>query len=178
MLLRKHPRSGTPVDPVALLKREHKMIRDQLDMIETLIGPRRGRMRAAGGRARSQPDLGTLRELFQFFTGRDWVHFAREKVLITALSRTLGRRRKERKPLENILHEHHTLRSEAAGIFKRLGRKTASAPQDTVDVSEIRSFVRHYREQIACEEHILYVLAELRLSPEERQRVSSRMLEV
>ncbi len=178
MLLRRHPRSGTLVDPVALLKRKHKMIRDQIEMVEAVIGSRRGRRRLASGRARSQPDLDTLRELFRFFTDRVRVHFAREKVLITALSRTLGRGREERKPLENMLHEHHALRTEAAGIFKRLGRTSARAAQNTVDVSEIRSFVRHYREQIACEEHVLYVLAELRLSPKERQRVGSRMLEL
>lgn len=178
MLLHRHARSGALVDPVALLKREHKVIRDQIEMIEAVLGLCRGRTRTAGGRARSQPDRDTLRELFRFFTGRVRVHFTREKVLIKALGRTLARGREERKPLEDILLEHHALRSEAAGIFKRLSRKSASAAQNAVDLSKIRSFVQHYREQIAYEEHILYVLAELRLSPEERQRVSSRMLQV
>lgn len=182
MLPRGCARTSPPVDPVALLKREHKGIRDQLGMIEAVIGLRRERTRAAGSRTRSEADeadLDTLRELFRFFTGPVGVHFAREKVLIAALNRTLARGREERKQLEKILLEHRALKADAAGILKQLSRKIASgATGDAIDRSGIRSFSQHYRGLISCEERILYVLAELRLSAEEKQRVSSRMLQV
>lgn len=177
MLLRRYPRSGALVDPVALLKREHEVIRDQLDMIEAVIGLRRGRTRVARGRVRSKVDGDTLCELFRFFTGPVGVHFAREKVLIAALNRTLARGREERKQLEKILLR--ALKADAAGILKQLSRKTASgATADAIDLSGIRSFTQHYLGLISCEEHILYVLAEMRLTADQKLRLSHRMLQV
>lgn len=179
MLLRRYSRSDALVDPVALLKREHEVIRDQLDMIEAVIGLRRGRTRAASSHTQSEADLDTLRELFRFFTGPVGVHFAREKVLIAALNRTLDRGRGERKQLEKILLEHRALKADAAGILKQLSRKTANgATADAIDLSGIRSFTQHYRGLISCEEHILYVLAEMRLTADQKLRLGRRMLQV
>ena len=167
------------MDPVALLEREHKGIRDQLGMIEAVIGPQRGRTREASSHTQSEADLDTLRELFRFFTGPVGVHFAREKVLIAALNRTLTRRRKERKQLNNILLEHRVLKTDARGILKRLTRKTAGpAGENGTDLFGISSFVQRYRELIAFEEHILYVLAEMRLTADQKLRLGQRMLQV
>ncbi len=197
--LRGYSRSGALVDPVALLKREHKGIRDQLDMIEAVIGPRRdwGHAReyvkamwmmlqqerpATIGRTGSTMDRDTLRELFRFFTGPVGVHFAREEVLIRTLGRTLTQRREEWKQLENILLEHRVLKTDARGILKRLTRKTAGAAgENGTDLFGISSFVQRYRELIAFEEHILYVLyvlAEMRLTADQKLRLGQRMLQI
>lgn len=71
---------GLASDPVALLKREHEMILDQLAIIETAMSSR-----AAGNGVVKGADRSTRRELFQFFTSRVGVHFRREEVLIAAL---------------------------------------------------------------------------------------------
>lgn len=178
-LLRRYSRSGALVDPVALLKREHKGIRDQLDMIEAVIGPRWGKRPATTGRTGSTMDRDTLCELFRFFTDRVGVHFAREEVLIRTLGRTLTRRREERKQLNSILLEHRVLKTDARGILKRLTRKTAGAAgEHGTDLFGISSFVQRYRELIAFEEHILYVLAEMRLTADQKLRLGRRMLQV
>lgn len=167
-------RTSQTVDPVALLKREHEMILDQLGMIETTLGPRTVRNRAL-----EEPDRDTLRELLRFFTGRIGVHFKREAVLIAALGRVLGRKREEREQLENLLVEHRVMKADAAGIAKQLNGKAASASRGgDADPFGIRSFVRRYRGHLSCEERILFVLAEMRLTAEQKRRVSHRMLQV
>lgn len=150
------------------------MILDQLGMIETTLGPRTARNRAL-----AEPDRDTLRELLRFFTGRVGVHFKREAVLIAALGRALGRKRKEREQLENLLVEHRAMKADAAGMAKRLkGKATSALSEDGADPLGIRSFVRQYRGHLSCEERILFVLAEMRLSAEQKWRVSHRMLQM
>lgn len=167
------------IDPVALLKREHEMILDQLRMIETIIGPRGAASRGARADTLPKPDRDTLRQLFRFFTNRVGVHFKREAVLIAALSGALRRKREERKQFDGLAEEHRALRSDAAGIAKKLNGKAASASSaDGADPFGIRSFVRQYRGHLSCEERILFVLAEMRLTAEQKQRVSHRMLQM
>jgi hemerythrin-like domain-containing protein len=162
------------VDPVALLKREHEMILEQLHMIEATIG-RKSRQ----GCALLEPGRSTLCELFRFFTGRVGVHYKREATLISALSRVVGRKNGEREQFESLLCEHRTMKADAAGIMKQLVKHTASPSYaDGADPLGIRSFVKRFRNHIACEERILFVLADMRLAPEQKQRVSHRMLQV
>jgi hypothetical protein len=172
----------TAIDPVALLKREHEMILDQLRMIETIIGPR-----GAKADTLPQPDGDTLRELFRFFTNRVGVHFKREAVLIAALSGALRRKREERKQFDGLAEEHRALKADAAGIMKQLNgkpfvvRRSRSSAQNlelrTLN-SQIRAFVRRYHGHLSCEERILYVLAQMRLTDEQKLQVSRRMLQV
>ena len=72
--------AGLTVDPVALLKREHAMMLDQLAIIETAVSPR-----AAGNGGAKGVDRNTVRELRQFFTRRVGAHVRRDEVLIAAL---------------------------------------------------------------------------------------------
>ncbi|MBM4121233.1 MAG: hemerythrin domain-containing protein [Nitrospira sp.] len=164
-------------DPILLLKREHEMILDRLRMIETAIAPRAGGPLLRGmqrvRRATTEPDRPTLRELLRFFTESTEVHFKREAVLITALNRALGRTQKDRNRFENLLCEHRTLKTDAAGIAKTLGKSTADA-----DPLRIRSFIELFRAHLSCEERILFVLAGTRLTAEQRLRMSRRMLQV
>ncbi len=171
MVSQGHGRTGPAVDPVALLKREHEMILDQLRMIEAILGPR------SVGRCRAEPDRETLRELLRFFTSRVGVHFKREAVLITTLRRVLGRTPEAGDQFNTLLLEHRVLRAEAVGIVKKLGGKIPSSGNGA-DPYGIRSFVRHYRGHLACEERILYVLAAMRLTADQKLRVSRRMLQV
>lgn len=154
-------------DPILLLQREHEMILDHLRMIETTIMPRPVRSRTAG-----EPDLGTLRELFHFFTERVGVHFKREAVLVTALNGAFGRRQKDRDRFKNLLCEHRTLKVDAAGIAKTLGRTTGNP-----DLLRIQSFIERFRAHLSCEKRILFVLAGRRLTAEQRLKVSRRMLQ-
>ncbi len=161
-------------DPIRLLKQEHKMIMDHLRMIEATIAPRTARSRPP-----AKPDRRTLCELLRFFTDRVGVHFSREAVLITALSRSPGRGEKERKWFESLLREHCELKADATGITKALNGKTSGASNSRgTDPFGIRPFIRHYRAHLSREERILFVLAEMRLTAEQRLRISRRMLQV
>ncbi len=167
-------RKEAAVDPVALLKREHEMILEQLHMIEATIGPK-----SKKGAALLEPGRSTLCELFRFFTGRVDVHYKREATLISALSRVVGRKNGEREQFEGLLCEHRALKADAASIMKRLSKHTATpSVADGADRLGIRSFVKRFRSHIACEERILYVLAGMRLNAEQKQRVGHRMLQV
>lgn len=172
-------RQRPAVDPVALLTREHELILDQLRMIETIVGPQGMGPSRRGNHVLTEPDRRTLRELLRFFTSRVGVHFKREAVLITALGRTLRRNRQEREWLDNLLEEHRAMKADAAGIAKCLaGKPERTARTKGDDVCGLRSFLRRYRGHISCEERILYVLAEKRLTDEQKLRVSHRMLQV
>jgi hypothetical protein len=89
--------TGLSADPVALLKREHEMILDQLAVTETAMSPR-----AAGSGVAKGADRSTLRKLLQFFTSRVGVHFRREEVLIAALQRFLGRKQEQQEQFQSF----------------------------------------------------------------------------
>jgi hypothetical protein len=175
-------RTNITVDPVALLKREHGMILDQLAMIEMAMSPRSvGRGMAKG------TDRATMLELLQFFTGPVEVHFKREEVLVGDLQRRLGRKQKGPEQFQSFLDEHRTLKADAAAVMKKLGRKrTASQGAAAVKTlgglrtlnAAIHALIRRYREHIACEERLLFVLAEMRLTAEQKRRISRCMLQV
>lgn len=170
------------VDPVALLKREHGMILDQLAMIETAMTPRSVRSEVAKG-----TDRGTLRELLQFFTGPVEVHFKREEVLVVDLQRILGRKPEEQEQFQSFLDEHRTLRADATAVMRKLRRKRADG-RDSAGVKKLgglrtlnaalRALIRRYRGHISCEERMLFVLAEMRLTAGQKRRISRRMLQV
>ena len=117
-------RTSLTIDPVALLKREHGLILDQLAMIEAAMGSR-----AVGRGTAKETDRTTLRELFQFFTGPVEVHFKREEVLVGDLQRVLGRKQEGQKQFQSFLDEHRTLKADAAAVMRKLGRKR-TAGQD------------------------------------------------
>jgi hemerythrin-like domain-containing protein len=170
------------VDPVALLKREHEMIREQLRMIEAVVGEAKGgNTGAASDRRRALPetDRTTLRELLRFFTSRVGVHFRREAVLMRVLGNVLGGRGAERDQFATLVHEHRALKADASKIARLLASRGArSARLNGSDPLGILDFVRHYQGHIDCEERILYVLADMRLTDEQKQRIGRRMLEV
>lgn len=157
------------MDPVALLTREHRVILEQLQLIEvTLASPTSG---PRGGLA----DRCTLRELFRFFTTRVGIHFEREMVLIASLAAALGGKRGRSPAFDSVTQEHAALVADA----KRLtGRLDAGNANGRLDVRGIQAFVRRYRLHLDWEERILFVLARARLTAEEKTRVGSRMLEV
>jgi hemerythrin-like domain-containing protein len=162
------------VDPVALLKREHDMISDQLHMIERTVtsGVRRKRVLAP-------PDRETLRDLLRFFTDRVGIHFDRESVLISALSRSIGPKREECGQLQGLKDEHRALKADASAIIKELNGKGACLSSiERADPFGIKTFVRRYRAHLSYEERILYVLADMRLTNEQKRRISHRMLQV
>lgn len=161
-------------DPLHLLKREHELILDHLRMIETTVAPSLLRHHAP-----TEPEWKTLRELFRFFTGRVAIHFNREAVLMAALGRSFGRERSARQQFEGLRREHRALRTDAVAIRKRLKERTAAASEVAdIDPCRIRSFVQRYRAQLSCEERILFVLADLRLTAEQRRQISHRMLQI
>ncbi len=158
------------------------MILEQLAMIETAMSPRS----AASGEAKGT-DRGTLRELLQFFTGPVEVHFKREEMLVGDLQRILGRKQGEQEQFQSFLDEHRTLKADATAVMRRLRRKRTGS-RDSAAVknlgglrtlnAELRALIRRYREHIACEERVLFVLAEMRLTAEQKRRISRCMLQV
>lgn len=175
-------RASLTVDPVALLKREHGRILEQLAMIEMAMSPR-----SVGRGAVKGMDRATMRELFRFFTGPVEVHFKREEVLVEKLQRLLGRKQEGHEQFQGFLDEHRALKADAAAVMRTLGRKRADG-QDASAVktlsglrtlnAEIHALIRRYREHIACEERLLFVLAEMRLTAEQKRRIGRCMLQV
>ncbi|NOS79507.1 MAG: hemerythrin domain-containing protein [Nitrospira sp.] len=170
------------VDPVALLKREHGMILDQLTMIETAMSPRSGGSGVATG-----TDRVTLRELLQFFTGPVDVHFRREEVLVEDLQRILGRKVEDQEQFKSFLDEHRMLKADATAVMRKLKRKRADGRDSAASKklgglrtlnAELRGLIGRYRGHISCEERVLFVLAEMRLTAEQKRRTSRRMLQV
>jgi len=170
------------VDPVALLTREHGMILEQLAMIETAMSPR-----SVGSGVAKATDRGTLRELLQFFTGPVDVHFRREEVLVADLQRILGRKQEDQEQLKSFLDEHRMLKADATAVLRKLKRKRADGRDSAALKSfgglrtlntELRALISRYREHISCEERMLFVLAEMRLTVGQKRRISRRMLQV
>lgn len=157
------------------------MILDQLAMVETAMSPR-----SAGG-AVKRTNRETLRELLEFFTGPVEVHFKREALLVDELRRILGRKQEDTEPFQSFLDEHRALKADAAAVMEQLASKRTDG-QDAASVSrfggrqtmsgKLHALIRRYRDQIACEERLLFTLAEMRLTAEQRRRISRRMLQV
>lgn len=151
-------------------------------MIEMAMSPRSvGRGMAKG------TDRATMLELLQFFTGPVEVHFKREEVLVGKLQRLLSRKQEGHEQFQSFLDEHQMLKADAAAVMRELGRKRADS-QDSAAVTtlsglrtvnvKIHELIRRYREHIACEERLLFVLAEMRLTAEQKRRISRCMLQV
>ena len=159
------------------------MILEQLIMIETTIGPRSSR-----GSVLTKANRSTLRELIKFFTHRVGVHFKREAMLITALRRILGRKPEEQNQFQSLLDEHRMLKADASAVMKKLNAQGKEENGDSLLPErdggcrtlavELRTFVRRYRGHLSCEERILFVLADMRLTAEQKRRISRRMLQV
>jgi hypothetical protein len=111
-------RTSLNVDPLALLKREHRMILDRLAMVETAMSPRSSGSGAVKGTNRE-----TLRELLEFFTGPVDVHFKREAMLVGDLRRILGRKQEEQEQFQSFLDEHRALKADARAVMRAAGKK-------------------------------------------------------
>ena len=170
------------VDPVALLKREHGMILDKLAMIESAMS-----LRSVGRGEAKGADRDTLRELLRFFTGPVEVHFKREEMFIGDLQRVFGRKQEDQEQFKSFLDEHRMLKADATEVMRMLKRKRADG-RDSAALknlgglrtlnAELRGLISRYRGHISCEERMLFVLAEMRLTAEQKRRISRRMLQV
>lgn len=182
MVSQDRKRTRITVDPVALLKREHRMILDRLTMVETAMS-----LRSAGSGTVKQRNRETLRELLEFFTGPVDVHFKREEMLVSSLRRIAGRTQEEQEQFQRFLDEHRALKADATAVMRQLESKRTARPDAETSqapggsrtlTGKLHALIRRYREQIACEERLLFALAEMRLSAEQRRRISRRMLQV
>jgi len=169
------------VDPMALLKREHRMILDRLVMVETAMSDPSTR---TDGVKRTNRE--TLRELLTFFTGPVDVHFKREAMLVDHLRKT-SEGKQEEEQYQSFLEEHRALKADAMAVKRRLASKQAGEQNAAATTrsgglrtltAALQALIRRYREQIACEEQLLFALAEMRLTAEQRRRIGRRMLQV
>lgn len=160
------------------------MILEQLAMIEATMDPRSGRRNVL-----TKANRNTLRELLTFFTKRIGIHFKREAMLIEALRQIHDRKREERNQFQSLLDEHRMLKADASAVMKKLTAQEkepdggqALLPERNNGLrtlaAELRTFIRRYRGHVSCEERILFVLADMRLTAGQKQRVSYRMLQV
>ncbi len=175
-------RTSLVVDPLALLKREHQMILERLAMIEAAMSSC-----SSGSGTVKRTNRETLRDLLEFFIGPVDVHFKREEMLVGDLRRILGREQEAKAQFQSFLEEHRALKADATAVMQQLARKRADCRRTEASkaygglrtlTEELHALIRRYREQIACEERLLFVLAEMRLTAEQRRRISRRMLEV
>ena len=158
------------------------MILDRLAMVETAMSPR-----SVGTGAVKRTNRDTLRELLEFFTGPVDVHFKREEMLVDDLRRILGRNQEEHEQFQSFLDEHRALKADAAAVMKQLAGKRTDGEDATASqasgglrtlTGKLHALIRRYRQQIACEERLLFALAEMRLTAEQRRRISRRMLQI
>lgn len=158
------------------------MILDRLAMVETAMSPR-----SVGSGTVKRTNRDTLRELLEFFTGPVDVHFKREEMLVGDLQRILGRKQEQQEQFQSFLDEHRALKADATAVMRRLaGKRTdgqGAAPSRAFGglrtlTGELHALIRRYRGHIACEERLLFALAEMRLTAEQRRRISRRMLQV
>ncbi len=79
------------------------------------------------------------------------------------------------------------LKADATAVMRRLRGKRADGRDSAVAGnhgepgtlnSALRALIRRYRGHISCEERMLFVLAEMRLTAEQKRRISRRMLQV
>ena len=175
-------RTSLVVDPLALLKREHQMILERLAMIEAAMSSC-----SSGSGTVKRTNRETLRDLLEFFIGPVDVHFKREEMLVRDLRRILGREQEAKAQFQSFLEEHRALKAVATAVMQQLARKRADCRRTEASkaygglrtlTEELHALIRRYREQIACEERLLFVLAEMRLTAEQRRRISRRMLQV
>jgi len=175
-------RTSLVVDPLALLKREHQMILERLAMIEAAMSSC-----SSGSGTVKRTNRETLRDLLEFFIGPVDVHFKREEMLVRDLRRILGREQEAKAQFQSFLEEHRALKADATAVMQQLARKRADCRRTEgaqacgglrTLTEELHALIRRYREQIACEERLLFVLAEMRLTAEQRRRISRRMLQV
>lgn len=158
------------------------MILDRLAMVETAMSPR-----SVGSGAVKRTNRETLRELLEFFTGPVDVHFKREEMLMGDLRRILGRKQEEQEPFQSFLDEHRALKADAIAVMRQLARKRTDGQDAAASkafgglrrlTGELHALIRRYRGHIDCEERLLFALAEMRLTAEQRRRISRRMLQV
>ena len=156
------------------------MILDRLMMVETAMRPC-----SAGSDAATQTNRETLQELLEFFTGPVEVHFTREAMLVGSLRRIFRRKQEEQQQFQSFLDEHRALKADAIAVLRRLARpggqdaaaSTACGGLRTL-TGELHALIHRYRELIVCEERLLFTLAEMRFTAEQRRRISRRMLQV
>ncbi len=158
------------------------MILDRLTMVETAMSPH-----STGSGVVKRTNRETLRELLEFFTGPVDVHFKREAMLVSGLRRIAGRTQEEQEQFQRFVDEHQALKADAAAVMSQLASKRPAGQDEAASKAcgrsrtldgNLQALIRHYREQIACEERLLFALAEMRLSAEQRRRISRRMLQV
>ena len=132
-----------------------------------------------------RPNWETLRELLEFFTDPVDVHFTREAMLVSSLRRIVSRKQETQKQFQTFLDEHQALKAEATALLRQLASKDghdAAAPTvcrgwRTLS-GNLYALIGRYRELIDCEDRLLFPLAEMRLTAEQRRRISRRMLQV
>ena len=175
-------RTSLVVDPLALLKREHQMILERLAMIEAAMSSC-----SSGSGTVKRTNRETLRDLLEFFIGPVDVHFKREEMLVGDLRRILGREQEAKAQFQSFLEEHRALKADATAVMKQLAKRRTDGQDTAVSkavgglrtlTGELHALIRRYREQIACEERLLFALAEMRLTAEQRRRISRQMLQV
>ncbi len=158
------------------------MILERLAMVETAMSSC-----SVGIGTVKRTNRETLRELLEFFIGPVEVHFKREELLEGDLRRILSRTQGEEEQFQSFVNEHRALKADATAVMRQLGKQRADGQDAAVSqacgglralTGELHALIRRYREQIACEERLLFVLAEMRLTAEHRRRISRRMLQV
>lgn len=159
------------------------MILEQLTMIETTIGAQSARRGVL-----TKTNRTTLCELLRFFTRRISVHFQRESMLVAALRQVLDEKHDGRNQFQSLLDEHRLLKADAAAVMKKLiAQEKENGSRSLLPegangyrtlAAALRMFVRRYRGHLSCEERILFVLADMRLTAEQKLRLGHRMLQV
>lgn len=158
------------------------MILDRLAMVETAMSTC-----SVGIGTMKRANRETLRELLEFFIGPVEVHFTREELLEGDLRRILSRTQGEQEQFQSFVNEHRALKADATAVMRQLGKQRDDGQDAAASkacgglralTGELHALIRRYREQIACEERLLFALAEMRLTAEHRRRISRRMLQV
>ena len=155
--------------PTQLLSDEHKAVLQKLTALEKVFG----------NLDKKEAVAAELQELTTFFKVEFWVHFTKEEEALfpeieTFMPRNAG-------PLGVMLMEHEDLRKTNDVIQKLpaeyLGGAGGDATRKTLR-EQGTHFIQVLRDHINKEDNILFMIANMHLSPQQMDKVAKRFIEI
>jgi hemerythrin-like domain-containing protein len=148
------------------LKKEHAAIEMMLKILDAVCG------RLQAGEKIDPAHLGQIVEFFRGFADRCH-HGKEEEIFFPALE--MAGIPKEGGPIGVMLHEHDQMRGYMSDLAEAVGRYRAGEPTVRAEIiRQASDYSAMLRKHIEKENHVLFKMAEMHLSPEEEQELAER----
>lgn len=151
-----------PTNPTDLLRSEHRVIEQMLHVLERLAS-------LPEEQSLDESDAGQSLEFFRRFADRCH-HGKEEGLLFPALERKGFPH--ETGPIGVMLYEHEVGRSHVRGMAEALDRLRSGDPEArNLFTQHALAYISLLREHIYKEDHVLFMMAEQALSPQDQQQL-------